>query len=59
MSDDRTPLGDVFIPLALLEQSPGAVIAADADGLIRYTNPATEALFGYPTGSLIGTSIEP
>ncbi|MGH2406640.1 MAG: PAS domain S-box protein, partial [Candidatus Limnocylindrales bacterium] len=45
--------------LARLEQSPGAVIAADADGLIRYTNPATEALFGYPTGSLIGTSIEP
>jgi PAS domain S-box-containing protein len=38
----------------VLDAMPDAVVAADDDGVIVYTNRATEALLGWPAGELIG-----
>ena len=40
----------------LWENSPDAVVLMDADGLIRFINPAVEQVFGYPPEELIGRS---
>ena len=41
----------------ILEGSPGATIASDADGVIRIANRLAESLFGYGPGELIGQPI--
>lgn len=37
---------------------PQGVLLVDAGGIIRLTNPVTEQLFGYESGSLIGQPLE-
>ena len=41
----------------LLDVLPVGVCLADDTGLVFYTNPAQDALFGYPPGELIGRHI--
>ena len=43
---------------AVLEASPNAVLAVEADGRIAYANPRVEATFGYTRDELIGQPIE-
>jgi PAS domain S-box-containing protein len=43
---------------AVLDASPNAVIAIDAQGWIRYANPQVEATFGYTGAELIGEPVE-
>jgi PAS domain S-box-containing protein len=40
----------------LWENSPDAVILVDAEGLMRFVNPAVTELFGHPPASLLGRS---
>ncbi len=61
MADDalnstRPWLGDVEYR-QLWEAIPEPVVIADRAGVIRYANPAAEALFGYSTGALVGQSL--
>ena len=42
---------------AVLEASPNAVVAVDADGRITYANPQVEATFGYRRNELVGEEI--
>ncbi len=34
-----------------------AIVTIDADSTIRFVNPATDRIFGYPPGSLVGQSL--
>jgi PAS domain S-box-containing protein len=43
---------------ALVERTDHAVIAADADGTIRFWNPAAEAMFGHARADAIGASLD-
>lgn len=42
----------------LLESTPDATIVTGGDGVIVLVNAAAEKLFGYPSGGLVGLSIE-
>jgi PAS domain S-box-containing protein len=42
----------------VLEASPNAIIAVDAQGRVIYVNPQVEATFGYDRGELIGEPVE-
>jgi PAS domain S-box-containing protein len=42
----------------LVESADDAVIVADASGVIRYWNPAAEAMFGNPREDAIGASLD-
>ena len=42
----------------LVADADDAVIVADADGLIRYWNPAAEAMFGHARDAAIGASLD-
>jgi diguanylate cyclase (GGDEF)-like protein/PAS domain S-box-containing protein len=42
----------------LVENTPGAMLMIDADGLIILANLATEDLLGYPRAELIGRSVD-
>ena len=43
---------------AVLEASPNAIVAVDADARITYVNPQVEMTFGYPGSELLGQAIE-
>ena len=43
---------------AVLDASPNAVVAVDAEGRVRYANPSVETTFGWPPTELIGEPIE-
>ena len=43
---------------AVLEVSPDAIIAVDAEASITYVNPRAEATFGYSRGELLGQRVE-
>jgi protein-histidine pros-kinase len=43
---------------SILDSAPDALVIIDREGRIVLTNAETEHLFGYPTGELIGQSIE-
>jgi PAS domain S-box-containing protein len=49
--DDRALAG-------LLSTADDAVVVADAEGVIRYWNPAAEAMFGHPARTAIGASLD-
>ncbi len=44
--------------LTVLRSLPDAVVVCDADGTIRYLNPAAESLFERPTGDGVGEKID-
>ncbi len=44
--------------LAVLEASPDAIVAVDDRGLITYSNPRAEEVFGYGREELIGAPVE-
>jgi PAS domain S-box-containing protein len=43
---------------SVLESAPDAMVIVDAGGEIQLANAATEAMFGYTRGELIGSSVE-
>jgi PAS domain S-box-containing protein len=43
---------------AIVERTDHAVIVADAEGVIRFWNPAAEAMFGRPRAEAIGRSLD-
>jgi PAS domain S-box-containing protein len=43
---------------ALLEDSPDAIICADAQGLIRFWNQAATRIFGFPADAALGKTLD-
>jgi PAS domain S-box-containing protein len=43
---------------AIVERTDHAVVVADADGTIRFWNPAAEAMFGRPRDDALGRSLD-
>jgi PAS domain S-box-containing protein len=61
-AEDRTrlravPLGAADLYRALLESMTEGVSLSDEAGIIVYTNPAEDALFGYGPGELLGRHV--
>ncbi len=52
------PLADSRLLEALADAAPDALLVVDATGRIRYANLATEAMFQYAPGALVGAAIE-
>ena len=44
--------------LSLLENIPDAILVADSGGLIVYSNPLLDKVFGYDSKELLGKSVE-
>ena len=42
----------------ILDASPNAILAVDADGIIRYANPRAPEMFGYSRDQLIGRDVD-
>lgn len=42
----------------IVETTGDAVIFADRDGIVRFWNPAAEAIFGYTEGEAVGQSLD-
>ncbi len=42
---------------ALLNSAVGAIITIDEQGIVQGMNPATEQLFGYPAGEIVGRNV--
>ena len=55
LANDRTAAAQYR---ALLASSPHGIIAVDQAGVIQLVNHATEVLFGYSSGELLGRSVE-
>lgn len=51
-----TPDADLF--RLFVEQTADIVIHADREGIIRFWNPAAEALFGYSTEEALGQTLD-
>ena len=51
-------LGDRSLEAEIVANTDHAVIVADADGLIRFWNPAAEAMFGYARADALGQSLD-
>jgi PAS domain S-box-containing protein len=58
MDDDRSQLDYLPVYQPLLEASPDAMLAVDAQGTIVLANTLAEELFGYTSGQLLGHPIE-
>jgi PAS domain S-box-containing protein len=43
---------------AIVARTDHAVIVADAEGAIRFWNPAAEAMFGWPSDEVLGRSLD-
>ena len=43
---------------AIVDQSPVSIILADRNGVIRVWNRASEALFGFAAGEVVGQSLD-
>lgn len=54
LSDDL-PAG---VPEGLLQALPDAVVVSDADGRIRFWNPAAERVFGFAAAEALGASLD-
>jgi len=55
---DLEPFGDEPLEVALVERTDHAVIVADADGVIRFWNPAAEQIFGRSRADVLGASLD-
>jgi PAS domain S-box-containing protein len=51
-------LGGRVLEAVLVEHTDHAVIVADTDGVIRFWNPAAEAIFGHGSAHAIGRSLD-
>jgi PAS domain S-box-containing protein len=47
-----------FHPEAVIDASPNAVIAVDANGRFSYANPRVESTFGYSPDEILGEPVE-
>jgi PAS domain S-box-containing protein len=56
MNMDLIPFPD--LAQKLIEQSPDAVVFADASGIIRVWNSAAERIFGFSENDAVGTSLD-
>jgi PAS domain S-box-containing protein len=43
---------------AILDTRSDAIVAADAQGIIRFWNPGAERIFGYERGAALGRSLD-
>ncbi len=48
---------DTIFARSIIEASPDAILTVDVNGAIQSCNPATEVMFGYEPGRLIGQKI--
>jgi PAS domain S-box-containing protein len=46
------------LEVALVEGTDHAVVVADADGLIRFWNPAAETMFGHAAADAVGRTLD-
>ena len=46
------------LEVALVEHTDHAVVVADTDGVIRFWNPAAEAMFGHQRAAAVGASLD-
>src|SRR4051794_35793533 len=51
-------LGDRPLEAIVVEHTDHAVVVADAEGVIRFWNPASEAMFGHARADAIGQSLD-
>ncbi|HEX2104278.1 MAG TPA: PAS domain S-box protein [Solirubrobacteraceae bacterium] len=51
-------LGDEPLEVALVAGTDHAVVVADTDGVIRFWNPAAEAMFGHAREDAVGSSLD-
>jgi PAS domain S-box-containing protein len=51
-------LADGALEAAIVERTDHAVVVADAEGTIRFWNPAAEAMFGRPRAEALGRSLD-
>ena len=51
-------LGDRPLEVALVEGTDHAVVVADPDGVIRFWNPAAEAMFGHTRADAVGQTLD-
>lgn len=49
---------DPALSTLLLDQAPDAIIFADREGIIRYWNPAAEAMFGFSAKEALGQNLD-
>jgi PAS domain S-box-containing protein len=47
-----------FLSAAVLSTRSDAIIASDADGIIRFWNPGAERIFGHSAGEAVGRSLD-
>jgi PAS domain S-box-containing protein len=58
MSIKEQEIQDIALFQGIFQASVEGILVVGADGIIIKTNPASEKLFGYTTGELIGQKIE-
>ena len=51
-------IGGRPLEVVLVEHTDHAVVVADADGVIRFWNPAAEAMFGHSRTAAVGASLD-
>jgi PAS domain S-box-containing protein len=51
-------LGDGTFEVELVARTDHAIVAADADGVIRFWNPAAEEMFGHARADAVGRSLD-
>ena len=51
-------LGGRALEVVLVERTDHAVVAADPEGVIRFWNPAAEAMFGHPRAEAVGRTLD-
>jgi PAS domain S-box-containing protein len=52
------PLRDGILEVELVARTDHAIVAADRDGVIRFWNPAAEAMFGHARAEAVGQSLD-
>jgi len=57
MPPDESPL-DPALFRSIVDQAPGSIILADREGVIRAWNRASESLFGFAAGEVLGQSLD-
>ena len=58
MTSGPERLGDRPLEVALVERTDHAVVVADPEGVIRFWNPAAEAMFGHSRDDAVGRTLD-